>query len=167
MLLQNDLWRDGDQTSVQGGFNSGECWASTYVPEASAYPFRVRGLQVLVSGDVEGASEAFEVGVWSVDEDLRPQTQLGSALAEFTASNAAFSGAEFDLLEIEDIILDEGSFAISMCLADHDGFPAIATDVGQKLLTDRNWLFSGGAWNPSGDLGLTGNWIMRALIEPQ
>lgn len=166
-LLQNDMWRDGGQTAVQEGFVAGECWASTYVPEASDYPFRVRGLQALISGDMDGASAAFEVSVWSVDDQLRPETQLGSALAEFTASSDAFNGAEFDLLKIDDIILDEGSFAISMCLADHDGFPAIATDVGQQLLGDRNWLFSGGAWTPSGDFGLTGNWIMRALIEPQ
>lgn len=166
-MLQNDMWRDGAQTAVQEGFVSGECWASSYVAEASAYPFRVRGLQVLISGDVDGAAAAFEVSVWSVDDELRPQTQLGSALAEFTASNAAFNGAEFDLLEIDDIILDEGSFAISMCLADHDGFPSIAADVGQELLSDRNWLFTDGAWTPSGDLGLSGNWIMRAIIEPQ
>lgn len=165
-MLQNDMWRDGDQTSVQGGFAAGECWASTYVPADTDYPLRVRGLQVLISGDVDGATEAFDVSVWSVDDELRPQTQLGTALAEFTASNAAFNSAEFDLLAIDDIILDEGSFAISMCLADHEGFPAIAADVGQELLADRNWLFADGTWTPSGDFGLTGNWIMRAIIEP-
>ncbi len=166
-LLQNDMWRDGGQTSVQGGFASGECWASTYVPEATDYPFRVRGLQALISGDVEGVTEAFDVSVWSVDDELRPLAELGTAAAEFTASNDAFNSAEFDLLSIDDIILDEGAFAISMCLVDHDGFPAIATDVGQELIADRNWLFTGGAWTPSGDFGLTGNWIMRAIIEPQ
>lgn len=146
---------------------AGECWGSTYVPEPTAYPFRVRGLQVLISGEMDGVTEAFEVGVWSVDEQLRPQTQLGTALAEFTAASDAFNSAEFDLLEIDDIIVDEGNFAISMCLSAHDGFPAIATDVDQELLTDRNWLFTGGAWTPSGDFGLTGNWIMRAIVEPQ
>lgn len=167
VLLQNDMWRDGAQTSVQGGFTAGECWASTFVAEASLYPFRVRGLQVLISGDVEGESEAFEVGVWSVDDELRPQTQIGSALAEFTASNEGFNGAEFDLLAIDDIVLDEGNFAISMCLSEHDGFPAIATDVRQELLVDRNWLFSAGTWSPSSEFGLTGNWILRAVLEPQ
>lgn len=54
-----------------------------------------------------------------------------------------------------------------MCLAEHDGFPAIAADVGEELIGDRNWLFSGETWAPSGDFGLTGNWIMRAIVEPR
>ena len=31
----------------------------------------------------------------------------------------------------------------------------------------RNWLFTGGVWGQSAGFGLTGNWIMRAIIEPQ
>ncbi len=167
VVLQNDVWTDGMQTAVQGGFVAGECWGSTYVPDASHYPLRIRGFQVLISGDVEGVVQPFEIGVWTVDENLAPDTRIATALAEFTASSSAFSGAEFDVLELDDIIVDEGSFAISMCLESHDGFPGIAADVGGGILSDRNWLFTGDAWSPSEDLGLTGNWIMRAIIEPQ
>ncbi len=167
VVLQNDTWIDGMQTAVQGGFDAGECWASTYVPEASHYPFRVRGFQVLISGDVEDVVEPFEVGVWTVDDNNAPDTQIATALAEFTASSSEFNGAEFDLLEVDDIIIDEGNFAISMCLQEHDGFPGIAADVGGDIVADRNWLFTGGVWGQSAGFGLTGNWIQRAIIELQ
>jgi len=161
------MWRDGTSTAVQGGFVMGECWASTYVPEPEHYPFRLDGFQVVISGDVEDVTEPFEVGVWTVDANNMPQTQMVSVSAEFTATTEAFNGATFSVLGVDDIIIDEGNFAISMCLTEHDGFPAIATDVGAELVADRNWLFTGGAWSQSGDFGLTGNWIMRAIIEPQ
>lgn len=167
VVLQNDAWRDGATVAVQEGFATGECWAVTYVPEPEHYPFRLDGFQVLVSGDVEGVSQPFEVGVWTVDDDLMPVTQTVSVSAEFTAASDAFNGADFAVLDVDDIIIDEGNFAISMCLTDHMGFPAIATDVGGDLIEDRNWLFTGGAWGQSGGFGLTGNWIMRAIIEPQ
>lgn len=165
--LQNDMWRDGTSTAVQGGFVMGECWASTYVPEPEHYPFRLDGFQVVISGDVEDVTEPFEVGVWTVDANNMPQSQIASVVAEFTATADAFNGVTFSVLEVDDIVIDAGNFAISMCLTEHDGYPAIATDVGGDLIEDRNWLYTGGAWGQSGGFGLTGNWIMRAIIEPQ
>ena len=167
ITLQNDMWRDGTSTAVQGGFVMGECWASTFVPEAAHYPFRLDGFQVVISGDVEDVTEPFEVGVWRVDANNMPETQIAAVVAEFTATSEAFNGATFSVLEVDEILIDEGNFAISMCLTEHDGFPAIATDVGGELIEDRNWLFTGGVWGQSGGFGLTGNWIMRAIIEPQ
>ncbi len=167
IVLQNDVWKDNTPTSVQGGFVAGECWGSTYVPEPDHYPFRLEGFQVVISGDEEDITEPFEVGVWTVDVDNRPETQIATAMAEFTSTNSAFNGADFAVLEVDEIIIDEGNFAISMCLVEHDGFPAIATDTGNNIIDDRNWLFTGGEWSQSADFLLTGNWIMRAIIEPQ
>lgn len=167
VILQNDTWIDNTPTAVQGGFVSGECWGSTFVPEPEHYPFRLESFQVLVAGDEEDVTQPFEVSVWTVDEDLMPVTQIATVTGEFTATSRAFNLAEFDALEVPEIIIDEGNFAISMCLTEHDGFPAIAADVGSDIVADRNWLFTGGAWSQSAGFGLTGNWIMRAVIAPQ
>ena len=167
VILQNDEWIDNTATAVQGGFDAGECWASTYVPEPDHYPFRLESFQVLIAGDEEDVTQPFEVSVWTVDEDLMPESQMVSVTGEFTATSRAFNLAVFDTLAVPEIIIDEGNFAIAMCLAEHDGFPAIATDVGAEIVADRNWLFTGGAWSQSAGFGLTGNWIMRAVIAPQ
>lgn len=167
MILQNDEWVDNTATAVQGGFDAGECWASTYVPEPEHYPFRLESFQVLIAGDEEDVTQPFEVSVWTVDENLMPESQMVSVTGEFTATSRAFNLAEFDALAVPEIVIDEGNFAIAMCLAEHDGFPAIATDVDAELIDDRNWLFTGGAWGQSAGFGLTGNWIMRAVIAPQ
>lgn len=167
VILQNDAWIDNSPTAVQGGFDAGECWASTYVPEPEHYPFRLESFQVLIAGDEEDVTQPFEVSVWTVDENLMPESQMVSVTGEFTATSRAFNLAVFDALAVPEVIIDEGNFAIAMCLAEHDGFPAIATDVDSGLIEDRNWLFTGGAWGQSAGFGLTGDWIMRAVIAPQ
>ncbi len=165
ILLQNDVWEDGDPVAVQGGFSQGECWAATYVPEPEHYPFRLRGINVLIGGDEDGVMENFEVSVWNVDETLLPSTQVDTATASFTAASEEFNVAEFELLGFEEQVIDDGNFAIALCFADHGGFPGIAADVGGTLIEDRNWLFTAGAWSPSATFGLQGNWVMRAIIE--
>ncbi|MCR9166010.1 MAG: hypothetical protein ACE37F_17110 [Nannocystaceae bacterium] len=167
VILQNDAWIDNTATAVQGGFDAGECWASTYVPAPEHYPFRLESFQVLIAGDEEDVTRPFEVSVWTVDDDLMPVTQMVNVTGEFTATSRAFNLAVFDTLAVPEIVIDEGNFAIAMCLAEHDGFPAIAADVGAEIVADRNWLYTGGAWGQSAGFGLAGNWIMRAVIVPQ
>lgn len=165
--LLNDGWSTNAPVVFQGGFDAGECWASTYVPEPEHYPFAIDSVLMLVGGSERGA-EDFELGVWTVDEDGVPDAEIDSAIVSLTGLDNDLDTVLLSAAAIEVPEITEGSFAVVVCLAAHDGYPAIARDEDGALdHPDRNWIRTiDGQWHPSGDLGLTGDWIMRAVILP-
>ncbi|MFT4976044.1 MAG: hypothetical protein ACI8S6_001939, partial [Myxococcota bacterium] len=48
--LYNDGFSDNSEIGFQGGFVSGECWASLYTPDSGDYPFTLTSVRVLVGG---------------------------------------------------------------------------------------------------------------------
>ena len=165
--LFNDGWFDGAGAVFMGGFVQDECWASTYVPEPEHYPFVVDAATLVVGGTNEGAEE-FTVALWTVDDQNRPDAELGAGSVEFTGIDSDIDTVNLGLAGIESPVFDEGNFALVVCLAGHSGFPAIAADAdGQVDHPDRNWIrIEDGAWIQSTTPGVGGDWIMRAIILP-
>ena len=163
--LANDSWVDGTSAAFQGGFVQDECWAATYVPEAEHYPFTIRGVQMIVGGEDMGDAE-FEVALWEVDENNRPSTPIDSGTALLSGLDDNWDGLVVEALMIDPLVVEEGSFAWVVCLVAHDGLPAIANDT-DGAAEDRNWIYTiDGEWLQSSGLGVSGDWIMRATIEP-
>jgi hypothetical protein len=47
----------------------------------------------------------------------------------------------------------------------HSGAPSIADDTGAGIMADKNFILQNGTtWMRSASLGLTGNWVLRAVI---
>jgi hypothetical protein len=163
--LANDSWIDGETAAFQAGFAQGECWASTYVPEAEHYPFTIRGVQMIVGGNDMGDAE-FEVALWNVDTENRPSTLVDSGTALLSGLDDNWDGLVVDALMIDPPVVEQGNFAWVVCLVAHSGLPAIANDT-DGAAADRNWIYTdAGEFVQSSGLGVSGDWIMRATIEP-
>ena len=160
--LQNDQWESGLSAGFQMGFGQGECWASTFAPEAGQYPLTVDAAQMLVGGTDDGM-EDFEVSVWSVDGENRPDQMMASGVVPISGVDAELDIVLFEPL-FERPVFDAGNFAIAVCQNEHGGFPSIARDADGTITDDLNWLFTGGAWVQSSSLGLSGDWILRASV---
>lgn len=167
LILQNDGWEDGDQVAYQEGFVQGECWASVYVPPANLGPFTLDGISMLVGGDDMGEAE-FSVGLWEVDDQNQPTTELDVGTTLLSGMDMGFDGTTVDALMLDAPVFEDQNFAIVVCLLAHDGFPAIGRDADGTIAEDLNWIrLENGTWTPATDLGLTGDWIMRATVRLQ
>lgn len=167
LVLQNDGWEDGAQVAYQQGFVQSECWASVYEPPPETGPFEFEGVSMLVGGDDMGEAE-FSVGLWSVDGDSQPEQELASGTTLLSGLDIGFDGTTADALDITSPTFDDESFAVVVCLLAHDGFPAIGRDADGTIAETLNWIrLENGTWARSADVGLTGDWIMRATIRPQ
>ncbi|RMG99372.1 MAG: hypothetical protein D6705_03420 [Deltaproteobacteria bacterium] len=163
--LQNDGFMDGAAVGVQQGFVQGECWASVYVPDPGDYPFQVTGVQAIIGGSMETAT--FNLRVYEVDGQNTPTNILDETDIQVMGSDQAFNEADFDTVMLQKPVITSGNFAIAMCFTTHSGVPAIARDTDGTITADRNWIFAQGlGWVQSQTLGLQGDWIMRARIEP-
>jgi hypothetical protein len=112
-----------------------------------------------------GAEEPFEVRVYSVDGNNSPDTVLAAGTVQLTGSPTEFNEFLLADVDIDPGILESGNFAVAMCLTEHDGVPAIGRDTDDTIDAGLNHIFFDGAWGPSTDFGLTGDWIQRASIE--
>jgi hypothetical protein len=165
--LVNDGWSDGAPAAFQMGFVMGECWASTFVADPAQYPFTVVGATMVVGGADMGTAD-FEIGLWEVDAGGMPTTSIGTGVATLSGADNGFDAVALEPLGIVPPLVEAGSFAISACLLAHDGFPGIARDDDGTIAEDRNWIYTAqGTWAAAADLGLGGDWIMRATIELQ
>ena len=161
VTLQNDGFNHNGQVAFQGGFVQGECWASTYVPDACGYD--LGSVLVLVGGGDAGNVD-FKVAVWDVDSSGKPSKELGSAPVTITGASDVLS--EIPLTALALPTRDGTPFAIAICHVSHDGPPSIGADT-DGITPARNWIYTGGQWVEASTLGVSGDWIMRAKIKLQ
>lgn len=165
--LKNDGCRcDGSKENVtfQTGFVDGECWASTYVPTSSDYPFTPEWVTFFVGPSGEGY---FDIFLYTIDGDNAPQTLLvgDAALVQGTQENlnqVYWADFKVDVPEIT-----QGNVAVVACFDGHSSTPTIANDDDGLDHPDRNWVFAdmdgtgSMEWHSSSELGVRGDWIMR------
>ncbi len=158
VTLQNDAFVNNSQVGFEGGFVVGECWASTYMPQACS--FDLTSALVLVGGG-DGGNADFTVGVWDVDATGKPQTELASTQVTITGASDVLSEIPLNTLGLAP--RDGTPFAIAMCHVNHDGTPSIGRD-SDGITANKNWIFTNKQWVEAGTLGVKGDWIMRAKI---
>ncbi len=164
--LARELKNDGcvcdgsDETvTFQQGFVDGECWASTYHPDAADYPFTPGWVNFLIGPSGEGYF--FDVFLYQVNASGQPTTQLMGDAASVNGSSQNLS--QVDLLDFKQDIpeITNGDLAVVVCFDGHSSTPTIANDADGLDYPDRNWIYTNSRWYKSGDLGVTGDWIMR------
>jgi hypothetical protein len=166
VILQNDGFVNGQQVGFQGGFIVDECWASVYEPEAGHYPFTIEGATMLVGGSFDQA--AFLIAVYEVDGSNMPTTELGQGEIAIDGSQDRCAHVDFNSLLLDAGTIESGKFAIVVCHTLHAGYPSIARDGDNTITGNLNWIKASGiGWVQSQTFGLQGDWIMRAIIDPQ
>jgi hypothetical protein len=167
-VLQNDAWTPTESIVFQTWPNRTDCWASTFEPSAEHYPFDLVGAVVAI-GNAKGTF-TFEVGVWEVDNQGMPETEIDATTVDIVGDTADLTEIDFTALGLTVPAIDSGDFAIVMCHTEHMGEPTIAIDADGTVSASNNWVYQQamGEWVASPDFfGIDGDFILRAVIQPQ
>lgn len=154
--LQNDSFVHGGQAGFQGGFVAGEC-AASILGTAQPGQVRVSRVEVVVGG--AAGTPILTVGVRSLAATGEPGDAVFEGMFPVTASDAG-------VLNVLDLsannVLVSSPFAVSICFS-HSGLPGVARDSDGTITSDKNWVRAPG-WMRSSAVGLTGDWIIRAVV---
>lgn len=158
LTLQNDGWTDGSSLGCQGGFVSGEEAAVTLGPVESAYA--IQRIQFIFCGS--GDTVTMTLKIYQESGGSNPGTVLYEADYGVTGADDAMQ--EIDISS-ENVSLPGGSAVRVSLLFNHSGFPGVARDDDGTIVPGVNWIkASSVGWNNSEMFGLTGDWIMRAVV---
>lgn len=158
-ILQNDGFVDGQPVGFQGGFVAGESGAVRLLP-AGPFPMAITRVQLLFGG--AGTTRTVTLRIW---DDSAGTTAPGT---ELYAGDFQLTGADNVLQELDLStagIQVGGAFRVGIEFQ-HSGAPSIARD-GDGITAARNFIHAPGlGWFDSGALGVTGDWVIRAGVQP-
>ena len=162
--LINDGWSSGADAGFQAGFESGEIGASRFVP-AGPCPCFVSQVTLLFGG----ATDTREIILHIWDDDgtsAAPGAERFTRTYQLTGSNT-----DLQLIDLSgDGVFVTGAFRVGIEFV-VDGLPSIARDDDGNIQPDTNFILASildqFIWTESSLLGLTGDWIIRATVEPQ
>jgi hypothetical protein len=155
--LKNDGFVDNESVGFQAGFVAGEIGASKFIAPAP-------GLQVTAVRFLFGGAPGTHDITLRIYENPgtgdAPGTEVFSGDYTVTASDDSMQEIE---LTADDVFVT-GNFRVGIELT-HNGLPSIARDTDGTIAADRNFLYASGlGWYRSADLGLVGDWIIRAEV---
>lgn len=160
LLLQNDGWIDGGQVFCQGGFVAGEEAAATLGPVNGT--FTVKKIQFLFCGS--GTTETLTLKIYLDGGNPSPGSVIYSA--DYQATGTGDFLQEIDLSGENVVAAGGGSIRVSF-LFQHPGYPSVSRD-DDGIQAGRNWINAQGmGWIASSTLGLTGDWVIRAVVDAQ
>jgi len=158
-LLQNDGFVDGQPAVFQGGFVAGEMAASRLVPSGVG-PWRVNRVRFLFGG-----ATSMHTITLRIYDDTAGTTIPGT---ELYFADYIVTGSDNQMQEIVltgENIQVTGAFRVALQFT-HAGFPCVARDADGTITATRNFIFTPSVWFQSSLAGLTGDWIIRAGVEP-
>lgn len=158
-ILQNDGFVDGQPVGFQGGFVAGESGSVRLLP-AGPFPMAVTRVQLLFGG--ASSTQTVTLRIWDDGAGTAaPGAELYSADYLLTGSDTVMQ--EIDLSGAG--IQVGGAFRVGIEFQ-HSGVPSIARD-GNGITPARNFIYAQGlGWFDSATLGVTGDWIIRAGVQP-
>jgi MYXO-CTERM domain-containing protein len=160
MTLQNDGWTDGGAVYCQAGFAAGEAGAATLGPVAAT--FTIKKIRFLFCGDT--LTRTVTLRIYLDSGNPIPGTEIHSADYQVTGSDDALQ--EMDLSGENVVVPGGGSIRVSLQFQ-HSGLPSISRD-DDGITAGRNWINAQGmGWVASNDMGLTGDWVIRAIVDVQ
>jgi hypothetical protein len=160
MFLQNDGWIDGGAVYCQGGFAMGEEGAATLGPVAAT--FTIEKIRFLFCGDT--LTRTVTLRIYLDSGNTNPGTEIYNADYQVTGADDALQ--EIDLSGENVTVPGGGSIRVSFQFQ-HAGLPNISRD-DDGIVAGRNWINATGmGWVASATLGLTGDWVIRAIVDVQ
>jgi hypothetical protein len=157
-LLANDSWVNGQVAGSQAGFVSGETAGVRFVP-SDPCPCQLDKIRLLFGGST--GTESVILHVWD-DTALTdaPGPELYTDTIQLTGSDSFMQ--ELDLTVAG--ITVSGAFRVGLEFQ-HTGLPSVARD-NDGITTGRNFIDAVGfGWVESSTLGISGDWIVRAVVN--
>lgn len=157
VTLRNDTWEDGDQVVfLSSSFLSGEAIGATLGPAPDVMTLdRIR-----FRWGPPGEIGNFNLKVYPDTGAANP----GTALVQVgrTLTPTADGWQEFDI-STANILLGVGQSV--RFVVEYLGNVAVgpARDIDGTNTSGHNWVYTGGNWIPSADLGITGDFIVRGI----
>ncbi len=158
--LKNDGLVENGGVAFQSGFVAGEVAAGRFVPANAG--MRVTRVQVLFGGGTPDEKQKVTLKIWD-DTALtdEPGEELYVADYELISADMALQELDFSA----DNILVSGPFRVGVSFQ-HDGLPSVARDDDGTIAADKNFILADNlGWKPSADLGLTGDFVLRAFVD--
>jgi hypothetical protein len=156
VLLKNDQYSPGEALAFQGGFVAGEAAAVRLGPTG----LRSTLQQVeLMFGGAEGTRTV----TLAIYDESSPGSPLYSADHALTGSSTALQVIDLSGAGIE---LPLGATIRVAIWFQHSGLPSVSRDTDGTIYSGRNWVYTSSAWVGSEDLGIFGDWIIRAYVRP-
>lgn len=155
--LKNDGFTSGQVAGFQGGFIVDEIGAVRLDPPGVG-PFQVVEIQLLFGGAT--TSQNVTLQIWNDNGGPNPGAVVYQADYTLMGSNEAFSSVD---LSGNNVYVD-GSFRVGIQFQ-HDGVPSIARDNDGTIKPSHNFIFASGFWAQSNLYGLTGDWVIRAVVD--
>jgi hypothetical protein len=158
-VVQNDSFLPGQSAGFQGGFVAGEMGAARLLP-SGAFPQQVSAVRFLFGG--AAGTRTVTLHVWDDPTGAAtPGTELYTGDFQVTAADNALQ--ELDLSAAG--ISVSGPFRVGIEFQ-HSGTPSIARD-NDGITPGRNFIsMMGSGWIDAAALGVTGDWIIRAVMGP-
>jgi hypothetical protein len=158
VTLQNDSFSSG-LAAFQAGFAEGEIAAARFEPDGP-FPMPLHEVRFLF-GDV--AAQAIVVlHVWEDGAGTRaPGAELFSESYQVMGSTSSFAVIDLRSAGIE----IQGPFRVGIEFFTA-GLPSVARDTDGTIATANNFIYALGiGWIESSLLGLTGDWVIRAVVD--
>jgi hypothetical protein len=158
LTLQNDGFTSGAQVGVQQGFVAGEIAASRFVaPDAGRRLLEVQ----LFFGGATGSRDV-TIKVWDdTSGALAPGAMLFEGDFTLTASDSNLSSIDLSGSNIT----VPAQFRVGIEFQ-HRGTPSVARDGDGTYMPNRNFIYADiGQWLQSSTFGVTGDWIIRAVVS--
>jgi hypothetical protein len=151
----------GDLVCIPG-FAAGEIGAARFTAEPADYPFTLERVQVLLCPD--GPAVDLVLKIWHDDGvSLGPGTLLWEEFVTFTPSTTFLNEVD---LSGENITIDSGSVRVGIEFFFFGSPPGLARDLdGITAQTNFVYAIPPDAWFFSEQLGVTGDWILRVVID--
>ena len=163
--LRNDGFASGQAVNFQAGFIEAEIAAVRLEPTI-ACPCIVEDVSLLFGGTTDTLPVILRI--WD-DAPSTPDPGAPLFVDSFAITGSNDQLAIIDLSG-EDVVVD-GPFRVGIEFA-HAGLPSIASDIDGNVDASRNFILAdfsplGFFWFSSADLGVSGDWVLRARIEPE
>jgi hypothetical protein len=155
--LKNDGFVTGGTAGFQSGFVAGEIGASRFVaPDA--------GRQLLKVQLLFGPSSMQRDVTLKVWDDTAGTDAPGAELYSEDFTLTGSSSAIIEIVPTTSPVLTQ-QFRVGIVFT-ASGDPQIARDVDGNIAADRNYIFAiPGGWFRSANLGLAGDWVIRAFVN--
>src|SRR5262249_21210973 len=146
--------------AFQGGFAVGEQGASRFtLPGSGAY--RLTGVRFLFGGDSSQVTITLHIYDDSASTDT-PGSELFTQDYLVTGNNSAMQMIDLS----GNSVSVSGPFRVGIEFTQAVP-PSIARDTDGTIADAKNFIFAiPGGWVRSSSLGLSGDWILRAIVEP-
>lgn len=144
---------------------TGDIVTSVFYPDESLFPFRLVGVEILWASEAGGAEPVTATALHVMSGNTETTLEIVDSLASPVLNDGELNAFDLDSMDLEYV---EGPIAIGLELGEDAlaGAPGVVIDQN-GCLTDRNFVFDPlEGWSEGCFLGLTGDFVIRLLVEP-